>query len=159
MALWVSFVVITIIFAFGVAVQVDFNDPSVPFSQALESTRWERALPGSHLGEYHLIFLGVIAGLLLHTFLWSWRNRLGALAIGFSTPIFAMGPVMLWVAAVSPLMVLNTLIGNVDGEFYGEGTLMIAAIGMWMLVCLVFAIREVVMLRRARKSVLAGRCS
>ncbi len=70
-----------------------------------------------------------------------------------------MGPVMLWVAAVSPLMVLNTLIGNVDGEFYGEGTLMIAAIGMWMLVCLVFAIREVVMLRRARKSVLAGRCS
>jgi hypothetical protein len=151
-ALWASFLVIAIIFAFGAAVQVDFNDPSVPFSQAMESTRWERILPDSRLGEYHLIFAVSMVGLILHTFLWSWRNRLGAMAIGFLAPIFTIGPVMLWVAVVSPLMVFNALMGNVDGEFYGEGTLMVAAVGLWMLVCLVFGIREALAPRRMRKS-------
>lgn len=141
-ALWVSFVVIVIIFAFGSAVQVDFNDPSIPFSQALESTRWQWVLPDSRPGEYHLMFAFSLASLVLHSSPGSWKTRLGAMVIGFLVPVFMIGPVMLWVAVVAPLMVFNVLAGQVDGEFYGEGMLRCAAVGLWMLLCLVFGIRE-----------------
>lgn len=147
-ALWISFFAIVAIFTFGVAVRVEFNDPSVPFSQAWASVRWDRALPDARVGEYHFIFGAAAVGLICHSVHQSWKVRLGAMAVAFLAPVYTIGMVMLCMPVLAPWMIGDALIGNVDGEFYGEGTLMIAAIGLWMGVCLVFVLKELLLGRR-----------
>ena len=56
--------------------------------------------------------------------------------------MLSIGVVMFAFALFSPWMVANTLLGNADGEFYEEEMLQAAAVGLWMLACLAFGIRE-----------------
>ena len=142
MGLWAMFCLFIVISAFGAAVRVDFNEPAVSFSQAWASVGWERAVPDLRVGKYHLIFVISLSTVLLNTFHRSWRIRLAAMVAAFLAPVVTVGPVMFVVPILAPLMIFNTLAGRVDGEFYSEDTLMIAAIGLWMMVCLVFAVRE-----------------
>jgi hypothetical protein len=75
-----------------------------------------------------------------------------SMVIGILVPTLIIGPVMLWVAIISPMMVFSALTGKVDGEFYCEGMMTIAAIGLWMLLCLVFAVADFVGRPRVRMS-------
>jgi hypothetical protein len=145
---WISFALILCVFIFGSVVRVDFVDPSVPFSEALKSADWLSLLSRSRWGEFHLIAAVSLVCLFFHSFSRSWQLRLVMMAVGVLVPVFILGPVMLWAAVVSPLMVYSALAGKVDGEFYCEGMLMIAAIGLWMLLCLVSGV--VVFVRRPR---------
>jgi hypothetical protein len=149
---WISFALILCVFIFGVVVQVDFVDPSVPFSEALGSADWQRLLSGSQWGDFHSIAAVSLVCLVFHTFSRSWQLRLVSMAVGILVPVFTIGPVMLWAAVVSPLMVYSALAGKVDGEFYGEGMLMIAAVGLWMLLCLVSGVADFVGRPRVRLS-------
>lgn len=142
LALWFSFLAFVAIFAFGAAVDVGFNDPSVPFAQAWASVRWDRALPDPRAGEYHLVFAAAVVGLVCHSIHQSWKFRFGTLVAAFLAPVFTIGIVMLCMPVLAPWMIWDALIGKVDGEFYSEDTVMIAAVGLWMGVCLVFALKE-----------------
>ncbi|MEO6474246.1 MAG: hypothetical protein ABIQ96_03930 [Luteolibacter sp.] len=152
MALWISWIITIAVFAFGAAVQVDFVDPSVPFSKAWNSMTWAHVFGSFQQREYALIFVVSAACVILLTFLRSWKIRLGVLATGFLTPMVAITPMMAWAMFLMPWMVLSALIGNMDGEFYEEGMLMFAACGLWMLLCLVFAVREAWGMWRASKN-------
>lgn len=150
-ALWVSWSLVMAVFTFGSAVDVDFVDPSVPFSKAWNSMTWAHALGGLQQREFALVLAVSVACVILFTFPRSGKIRLPVLAVGFATPLLAIGPVMLAMMIIAPWMVFNALIGEMDGEFYEEGMLMAAACGLWMLTCLVFATKEAFAMWRARK--------
>lgn len=150
-ALWIWSAAILGFLAFGAAVKVDFVDPAVPLGQAVESLDWSRAVRGFQQREFLPTLLAAVAVLLIVTFSSSWKVRLGILATGFLTPLFMEGPVMLGIAAASPLMMLGMVAGTVDGEFYCEGMPLVAAAGLWMQLCLVYGIREIVLLLKQRK--------
>lgn len=150
-ALWLSFFVISGFFAFGAAVQVDWGESHVTLTRAIDSLDWSGVKSNFPPGDYELIVITALAALAVHTFSRSWKVRLGAMAAGLLVPVYSLGPVMLWVAAVSPFMLFGLLAGQVDGEFYEERMPMIAAIGLWMLLCLVYAVRELWILRGIRK--------
>ena len=147
-AFWIGFIVIGCVFVFASAVQVEFVDPSVPFSEAWNSMNREKALRACPQQEHVLVFSVSTVVAILYTGFRSWRMRLGVLAAGFLSPVVVVGPIMLMVEFVSPLMVFGALTGGVDGEFYEEGMLQIGAMGLWMLLCLVFGVREVLIARR-----------
>ena len=140
--LCVLFCLFVAIAAFGAAVRADFNEPSVPFSRAWASVKWEGAIPDLRMGEHHLVFVVSLAAVLLNIFHRSWRVRLAALAAAFLTPVITVGPVMFAVPVYAPVIIFDALAGRVDGEFYSEEMLLIAATALWMMVCLVFAVRE-----------------
>lgn len=150
-ALWISFLSIAAIFAFGAAVKVDFVDPSVPLSQAWNSTDWRRSWHAFGEREYVPISIIAVQAMLLSTFHRSPKVRLGAMAAGFLVPIFSISLEMLPMAFVSPLFILEVLRGTASGEFYEEGMLVIGACGFWMLLCIVVSIRELLVLRREGK--------
>jgi hypothetical protein len=146
---WLCFFAIIGIFAFGEAVRVDFADPEVPLGQAIDSLDWTGVSGAMRQREYPAIFLSGITVLAVVTFSRSAKARLGVLTAGLLGPVLLTGPVMFAVAAVSPLMVLQMLAGKVDGEFYGEGTPQMAAAGLWMILCLILASREILLLKKA----------
>ena len=150
-ALWVSFLTIVVIFAFGAAVKVDFVDPAVPLSQAWNSTDWRRSWHAFGEREYVPISIIAVQAMLLSTFHHSPKVRLYAMAAGFLVPVFSISMEMLVLAFVSPLLILEVLRGKASGEFYEEGMLMIGACGLWMLLCIVVGIREFLVLRREEK--------
>ncbi|MBK1815240.1 hypothetical protein JIN84_06425 [Luteolibacter yonseiensis] len=152
MGLWIPALVVAVIFAFGAAVRVDFNDPSVHFSEAVASVRWERALPDRRGSEFQLVFAAAVIGVVFHSIHHSWRVRLGVMAGAFLVPVLTIGPVILYAPVVAPRMIYDMVAGNVDGEFYCEGMAMIAAVGLWMSVCLVFVAREIWLWRKEAKS-------
>ena len=150
-ALWVSFLFIAAIFAFGSAVKVDFVNPSVPLSQAWSSTDWRRAWHAFGEREYVPVSIIAVQAMLLSTFHHSPKVRLYAMAAGFLVPVFSISLKMPLLALVSPLFILDVLRGKASGEFYEEGMLMIGACGLWMLLCIVVSIREFLVLRREGK--------
>ena len=135
---------------FGAAVNVDFIDPEVPFAEAWASVVWKWSIPEPHRAISVCVLATSFIGLILHSLFRNWKIRVVVMAIGFLVPVFSIGVVMLWVAVVSPLMVYSALAGRVDGEFYCEGMLMIAAIGLWMLQCLVSGVVDFVRRPRMR---------
>jgi len=150
-ALWVSFVSIAAIFAFGAAVKVDFVDPSVPLSQAWNSTDWRRSWHAFGEREHVPIWIIAVQAMLISTFHRSSKVRLGAMAAGFLVPVCSISLEMLPMAFISPLLILEVPRGKASGEFYEEGMLMIGACGLWMLLCIVVSIREWLVLRREGK--------
>ncbi len=150
-ALWVSFLSIAAIFAFGAAVKVDFVDPSVPLSQAWNSTDWRRSWHAFGEREYVPISIIAVQAKLISTFHRSPKVRLGAMAAGFLVPVFSIRVKMLLMAFVSPLLIIDVTRGKASGEFYEEGMLMFGACGLWMLLCMVGSIRELLVLRRERR--------
>jgi hypothetical protein len=150
-ALWISFLSIVAIFAFGAAVEVDFADPSVPLSQAWNSTDWRRSWHAFGEREYLPISIISVQAMLLSTFHRSPKIRLYAMAAGFVVPVFSISVEMLPMAFISPLLILEIPLGKASGEFYEEGMPMIGACGLWMLLCIVVSIRELLVLRRDRK--------
>lgn len=150
-ALWVSFLSIVAIFAFGAAVKVDFVDPSVPLTQAWNSTSWRRSWHAFGEREYVPISIIAVQAMLISTFHRSPKVRLGAMAAGFLVPVFSISLEMLPLAFVTPLLILEVPRGKASGEFYEEGMLMIGACGLWMHLCIVVSIREWLLLRRERK--------
>ncbi|RYD46586.1 MAG: hypothetical protein EOP85_07150 [Verrucomicrobiaceae bacterium] len=149
-AMWLSFLGITGLFLFGAAVQVDFLDPRIPLSQAIESLNWSHVGQNFRQEEFTAILASAILALCVVSFSRSRKARFAALAIGFLAPVHGLGVVMLWVSVVSPLIVFNMLAGQVDGEFYVESLPQAAAAGLWMLLCAVHAGREVMLLRAAK---------
>lgn len=147
-ALWLSFFVISGFFAFGAAVQVDWGETHITLTRAIDSLDWSGVKSNFPPGDYEIIVITALAALVVHTFSRSWKVRLGAMTAGLLIPVYSLGPVILWVAVVSPFMLFGLLSGQVDGEFYEERMPMIAAIGLWMLLCLVYAIRELLILRK-----------
>lgn len=150
-ALWLSFSVISGLFAFGAAVQVEWGEPRVTLIRAIDSLDWSGVKSNFPPGDYELIVITALAALAVHTFSRSWKVRLGAMTAGLLIPVYSLGPVMLGVAFISPFMLFGLLAGQVDGEFYEERMPMIAAVGLWMLLCLVYALRELWILRGIRK--------
>jgi uncharacterized membrane protein len=150
-ALWVSFLTIAAIFAFGAAVKVDFVDPSVPLSDAWNSTDWRRSWHMFGEREYVPISIIAVQAMLISTFHHSPKVRLYAMAASFLVPVFSISGKMLLLAFVSPLLILDVLRGKASGEFYEEGMLMIGACGLWMLLCIAAGIREFLVLRREKK--------
>lgn len=151
-ALWIFSSAILGFLAFGTAVRVDFVDPEVPLSQAISSLDWSRVNGGLRQEENVVMMAAVIAVLITFTVSRSERVRVGAMAAGFLIPVLAEGTVMLLATVISPLLAFSMLAGKVDGEFYGEGTPQFAAGGLWMLLCLVYGIRETVLFLKLRKS-------
>lgn len=150
-ALWISFLSIVVIFAFGAAVKVDFVDPSVPLSQAWNSTDWRRSWHAFGEREYLPISIISVQAMLLSTFHRSPKIRFSGMAAGFLVPVFSIGVEMLPMALISPLFILEIPRGKASGEFYEEGMLMIGACGLWMLLCIFASIRELLVLRRNGK--------
>lgn len=150
-ALWVSFVSIAAIFAFGAAVKVDFVDPSVPLSQAWNSTDWRHSWHAFGEREDVPIWIIAVQAMLISMFHRSPKVRLGAMVAGFLVPAFSISLEMLPMAFISPLLILEVARGKASGEFYEVGMLMIGACGLWMLLCIVVSIREWLMLRRERE--------
>lgn len=153
-ALWISWMIVVAVFAFGAAVEVDFVDPSVPLSQAWASASLAHMAGSFQHREYMDILITSVVCVILQTFHPSWKLRLGAMAVGAVVPVIAIGPVVIAGMVFAPWMILNALAGMVDGEFYEEGMLMFAACGLWMLVCLVFSAREACRAWCARKPAL-----
>lgn len=146
-ALWLAAALNLTILVFGEAVRVDFLAPAVPLSEAIESAVWRRDVSDEHRQTLWMLFAWLIAFSVSH----SGRVRLGALALGFLTPAFMAGPVMFAIAAISPLVVLSALTGQLDGESYCEGMLQASALGLWMLCCVIWGILEAIGLHRLRK--------
>ena len=146
--LWISYLSIAAIFAFGAAVEVDFVDPLVPLSQAWNSTDWRRSWHAFGEREYLPISIISLQAMLLSTFHRSPKIRFSGMAAGFLVPVFSISVEMLPIAFISPLLILEIPRGKASGEFYEEGMLMIGACGFWMLLCIVVSIRELLVLRR-----------
>lgn len=135
------------ILAFGEAVRVDFLAPVVPLSEALKSAVWRHEISDEHRQTLWMLFTWLIAFSVSN----SAKVRLCALALGILTPAFMTGPVMFAVAAISPLIVMSALTGQLDGESYCEGMVQVSALGLWMLCCLIWGIREAIGLLRSWK--------
>lgn len=150
-ALWIASAAILGFLAFGTAVQVDFVDPEVPLGQAISSLDWSRVTGGLRQEENVVMVAAVIAVIVTFTVSRSRKVRAGAMATGFLIPVLAEGTVMLLATAISPLLAFSMLAGKVDGEFYGEGMPQFAAGGLWMLLCLVYGIRESVLFLKQRE--------
>ena len=73
---------------------------------------------------------------------------MGALLAGFLVPVFSLSVEMLWLAFISPFLVLEVPRGLASGEFYEEEMLMIGACGLWMLLCLACIVTEWIKMRR-----------
>jgi len=154
--LWMIYLSILCLFVFGAAVNVDFVDPEVPLSQAWTSVDWKLPVFGSLPDDFRLSIVTSVICMILYGTLEHWKARVGMMVIGFLVPVFSVGIVMFPAAALSPFMVVGALLGKVDGEFYCEGLLMIAATGLWMLLCLATAIIQSVkgigMERKSRRA-------
>ncbi|RYD38253.1 MAG: hypothetical protein EOP85_17100 [Verrucomicrobiaceae bacterium] len=156
LAFWITSTAILGLLAFGTAVQVDFVEPEMPLSQAIGSLDWGRVATGLRQTESQAVLGVSLATLIIFTVSRSWKLRAGALAAGFLMPVYMEGIVMLGVAAISPLMTTMMLAGRVDGEFYGEDMPKLAAAGLWMLLCLVYGIREILLVLKQRRHREAG---
>lgn len=150
-SLWLAAALNLTILVFGEAVRVDFLAPAVSLSEAFESAVWRRDVSAEHRQTLWMLFAWLIAFSVSH----SGRVRLGALALGFLTPAFMAGPVMFAIAAISPLVVVSALTGQLDGESYCEGMLQASALGLWMLCCVIWGILETIEIRRSRKQRIA----
>lgn len=151
--LWMIYLVIVGLFAFGAAVNVDFVDPEVPLFDAWKSMNWKMPRLGSLPDDFSLSLASSFVCMILHGILKPWKHRVGVMIIGLLVPVFSVGIVMFPAAALAPWMVASALSGKVDGEFYDEGMMMLAAAGLWMLLCLASAIIDSVRgIRMERKS-------
>jgi hypothetical protein len=151
--LWMIYLVIIGLFAFGAAVNVDFVDPEVPLFEAWKSMNWKLPGLGSIPDDFRLSLATSFVCMILHGTLKPWKHRVCVMIIGLLVPVFSVGIAMFPVAAIAPWMVGSALAGKVDGEFYEEGMMMIAATGLWMLLSLATAIIDSVRgIRMERKS-------
>lgn len=151
-ALWIVTALSLAILVFGEAVNVDFLAPAVPLTKALESAQWRWGVSDEHRQTLWMLFSCLIAFSVTS----SGKVRLCALAFGFLTPALMTGPVMFAISAISPLIVLSALTGQLDGESYCEGMVPVSALGLWMLCCLIFASLEALEFRRSRKTAAAN---
>lgn len=151
-ALWILTALNLAILVFGEAVNVDFVAPAVPLSKALESAQWRWGVSDEHRQSLWMAFSCLIAFSVTN----SGKVRLAAMALGVLTPVFMTGWVMFGISAISPLIVLSALTGQLDGESYCEGMVQVSALGLWMLCCVIFAFLETLEFRRARKTAAAN---
>lgn len=151
-ALWMLTAIFLAIFLFGEAVRVDFLEPAVSLSKALESARWRWGFSDEHRQTLWMLFSCLIAYSVSN----SAKVRLGAMAFGILTPVLMTGPVMFAIAGISPLIVFSALTGQLDGESYCEGMVPVSALGLWMLCGVIFGVLEALEIRRAWKTAGVG---
>ena len=78
----------------------------------------------------------------------SCKLRLLLMVLGLITPIVVIDPEMAILMAFSPILAFQALSGHADGEFYAENMPEVTAVGLWMILCLVFAIFQLHTMRR-----------
>ncbi|MDA8991829.1 hypothetical protein N9F61_00145 [Akkermansiaceae bacterium] len=132
-AYWIILCVSFAIYQFGFTVTLPFSNESIPFEKLWSTADWESAFKIHLDNDLILIYLtGFFAALALPC-LKSDRHR--ALLLGIVTLIgmahydFMMALVMF----ISPLIVANEFLGNLDGESFSEDIDQAGAAGLLLL--------------------------
>ena len=143
--LWSALVASLAFYLLGSAVNVHWGNVPIPLAQAIGTIRWERALQEWFRDRQLLTFVVGAFCAAIFTMATSRKVRLAAVIAGFVLPAALMGESTVTSIFFGPLILFGFLLegGASDGEFYIEGMPQVAAVGVWLLLCLIFAIREV----------------
>lgn len=157
--LWSALVALLAFYLLGSAVNVHWGNVPIPLAQAIGTIRWERALQEWFRDRQLLTFAVGAVCAAIFTIASSRQVRLAAVIAGFVFPAALIGEGAVTSILFGPLVLFGFLLegGASDGEFYIEGMPRFAAVGVWLFLCLIFAIREVRVILGSGRRVRPGR--
>jgi hypothetical protein len=139
-----AFIGLFAMYLLGVGVRVHWGNTAIPLREVLATFQWDRAL-ATGLRDWHFLVFVVGGGAAaLYSIARSPHLRLGAMLFGFVVSVAVVGEGSVAAMLFGPVILIGYLGagGASDGEFYVEGMPQVASLGVWMLLCLLFTLRE-----------------
>jgi len=120
--------------------------PPIHLISVLRQLRWSDLPSGN--SPFYLFLAAAVAAAVIYAISKERKVRRLAMVGGLLLPLLWMGwsikGFAAWLLAIpyAAVFSLTALTGEADGEFYNEGTLVYAAIGWWLLYCVVLLCRD-----------------
>ena len=143
-AVWLAFVLIAMLYFFGLAASsaIPFGNPPMSIPSVVQQVSNSDLSIGDVFSPFHCAVLATsFATVLVYILSRSRRVRVTVPLFCLFAPLFWMFPaggikgIAQWLLAVpaAPLFTISALAGGQDGEFYSEGFVVFTAIGWWLI--------------------------
>ncbi len=125
------------------------NAPRVSFLTLLGSLEWRHVFSTDFLVQT-LVLPPAAAVIIFYVLSTSRRVRIACALTGWLLPLFvlwgAVPEIGRWLMAIPRAFTYtyDALAGRGGGQFYGDGPMFLAAVGWWLLLCVVLTLREAV---------------
>ena len=125
------------------------NAPKTSFLTVLCGLEWRHFFSGDLLVSA-LVLLFAAAVMIFYTLSTSRRVRIACALTGWLLPLFVLWDgvpeIGRWLMAIPRAFsyTYDALAGRGGGQFYVDGPMFFAAVGWWLLLCLVLTLREVI---------------
>lgn len=125
------------------------NAPRVSFLTVLRGLEWRHIFSPDFFVQA-LVLLPAAAVIVFYTISTSRRVRIACALTGWLLPLFVLWDgvpeIGGWLMAIPRAFsyTYDALAGRGGGQFYGDGAMFFAAVGWWLLLCVVLTLREVV---------------